>query len=293
VVTAIAQVFGREELLTLSGASCQKAFWYGMISGTPKEMDTRIPSHKNYPKTYRTGGYAILGSDTVHVVLKAGPFGYPSIAAHAHADALSIVLALDDEWWLVDPGTYAYHSKKGWRDYFRGTSAHNTITVNGNNQATIGGPFLWLTHTTGRITADGVTPDGNQWVEAEHDGYLTAGLLHRRRLEYQPGGNRVIITDNITGDGQHELAAHFHFMPTVVIAPSTNAGCWLVRKSGAKRSLNIEVDPAWHWENVRGAEQPPLGWYSSALGQKTPTATLQGRWKGALPISLQTVLQIG
>jgi hypothetical protein len=296
VVTAIGHVFSREELLPLSGAPCQKAFWYGMIAGTlpnPKGIGIRIAAHNAYPKKYHAGGYAILGSDTVHIVLKAGPFGYPSIAAHAHADALSIVLALDDEWWLVDPGTYAYHSEKSWRDYFRGTSAHNTITIDGTNQATIGGAFLWLTHTIGTITASGVTPDGNQWVEAEHDGYISRRVLHQRRIEYRPGENRIIVTDSVTGEGQHELAAHFHFMPTIVISSDTNNGGWMIRKSGSKRSLGIEVDPAWHWENARGAEQPPLGWYSSALGQKVPANTLRGRWMGKLPVSLVTVLHIG
>ena len=39
----------------------------------------------------------------------AGPHGYLSIAAHAHADALSIEVRHDGVDVLADPGTYCYH----------------------------------------------------------------------------------------------------------------------------------------------------------------------------------------
>ena len=32
---------------------------------------------------------------------------------------------------LIDPGTYAYHTQERWRNYFRGTSAHNTVRIDG------------------------------------------------------------------------------------------------------------------------------------------------------------------
>ena len=90
------------------------------------------------------GGYIVMGGEGCHLVFDAGPLGYLGIAAHGHADALSFCLAIDDAWWLVDPGTYAYHSAPEWRSYFRGTSAHNTIRVNGNDQSQMGGAFMWL-----------------------------------------------------------------------------------------------------------------------------------------------------
>ena len=55
-----------------------------------------------------------------------GPHGFLSIAAHAHADALSVEVRYGGVDVLADPGTYCYHGDPAWRSYFRSTIAHNT-----------------------------------------------------------------------------------------------------------------------------------------------------------------------
>ncbi|HEX4192875.1 MAG TPA: alginate lyase family protein, partial [Stellaceae bacterium] len=72
-----------------------------------------------------------------------GPHGYLSIAAHGHADALSIELRVAGIELFVDPGTFCYHGEGRWRRYFRGTLAHNTLCIDGEDQARQAGPFLW------------------------------------------------------------------------------------------------------------------------------------------------------
>src|SRR5262249_53599400 len=46
-----------------------------------------------------------------------GPHGYLSIAAHAHADALSVEVRYGGVDILADPGTYCYHGEPAWRTY--------------------------------------------------------------------------------------------------------------------------------------------------------------------------------
>lgn len=60
----------------------------------------------------------------------ATPLGMPPLYAHGHLDALSFTLSLNGLDFLVDPGTYLYHSGGKWRRYFRSTAAHNTIRIN-------------------------------------------------------------------------------------------------------------------------------------------------------------------
>ena len=86
--------------------------------------------------------------DELRIVADAGPLGYLSIAAHGHADALAFTLSAHGQELLIDPGTYAYHTEREWRDWFRGTAAHNTVTLDDENQSVIGGNFMWLQRAT-------------------------------------------------------------------------------------------------------------------------------------------------
>ena len=113
-----------------------------------------------------------------------GRLGYLSIAAHGHADALSFTLSAGGEELLIDPGTFAYHTQKQWRDYFRGTSAHNTVRIDGQDQSVGAGNFLWLAHApVARARIQCSTPQFDRLV-AEHDGYrrLADPVTHRREL---------------------------------------------------------------------------------------------------------------
>ena len=83
------------------------------------------------PSHFPDAGITILrtGADEPEIWCRcdAGPHGFLSIAAHAHADALSIEVRHDGVDVLADPGTYCYHGEPEWRSYFRSTSAHNTV----------------------------------------------------------------------------------------------------------------------------------------------------------------------
>jgi hypothetical protein len=71
------------------------------------------------PGLFRDAGIAVIDGVDCKLVMDVGPLGYTSIAAHGHADALSLILAVGDDYLLVDSGTYAYHSHPDWRSYFR------------------------------------------------------------------------------------------------------------------------------------------------------------------------------
>jgi len=268
----------------------QKAFWYGMLRGKLPSEDERGEEQAPYPRIYRSGGYAVLGAGPVHLVFDAGLLGYPSIAAHGHADALSFCLAVDGDWWLVDPGTYAYHSEHGWRDYFRGTVAHNTLVVDGANQSAIGGPFLWLQHARGRLIDVGTDPAGVQWAAGTHDGYVRLGATHTRRIELSAQGDKITISDEVGGNSDHEMAIHFHFAPDIELSPGPQPVSWQIFKPGSEHRALLQVDEAWCWEAVRGSESPKLGWYSPSLGVKVPVFTLRGTRRTRLPV--QTVTRI-
>src|SRR5581483_11435539 len=77
------------------------------------------------------------------LLFDSGGMGLGS-GGHGHADALSFTWDIDDVPFLVDPGTFVYNRARLWRNYFRGTSAHNTVTVDGLDQSLPGGTFSWI-----------------------------------------------------------------------------------------------------------------------------------------------------
>ena len=107
-----------------------------------------------------------------------GPHGFLSIAAHAHADALSVEVRHDGVDILADPGTYCYHGEPEWREWFRSTGAHNTIEIGGVSQSESGGPFLWNTQAPTTTLACEVGEQAVQTWSAEHDGYLRLNPAH-------------------------------------------------------------------------------------------------------------------
>ena len=96
-------------------------------------------------KCYKEGGYTLWRSKNNKVLMGIdhADLGFGSLAAHGHADALSFQMYIEGMPVFVDPGTYNYHVPKKMRDDLRATVNHNTVCIDGANQAEILGPFLW------------------------------------------------------------------------------------------------------------------------------------------------------
>jgi len=272
-------VFGRADV-----APNQKAFWYRAM--TPAGTDVRLRSawHRSYPVVYQQGGYAILGGKGCHTVFDAGSLGYLGIAAHGHADALSFCLAVDGEWWLVDPGTFAYHSDPEWRSYFRGTAAHNTIRVNQEDQSQIAGPFMWGKKANARIEGFEEV-SGIQTVTAFHDGYKHLGITHSRTVRFSPADAQLEVVDELKGGGQRTKPAeiYYHFAPGVDIEWVAADRYWIASREGRQKRLRIYTDSSWQYEVVRAGANPISGWYSPALEEKVPANTLRGEAVSGVP----------
>ncbi|HEV8222395.1 MAG TPA: alginate lyase family protein [Streptosporangiaceae bacterium] len=203
-----------------------------------------------------------------------GPHGFLSIAAHAHADALSVEVRYGGTDVLADPGTYCYHGEKAWRSYFRSTLAHNTAELDGRNQSTEGGPFLWLRHARTRILGYSDTGQVAQWA-AEHDGYTSPapGATHRRTVRLDRERQQLEITDEFGGALPLRLA--FHLGPEVAAELDGSAAILSWPGADAPGTARIAL-PSLDWRLHRGETDPVLGWYSPGLGRRIPAFTLLG-----------------
>lgn len=247
------------------------------------------------PRRFEQGGYFVIGDhldspDEVRLVFDAGELGYPGIGGHAHADALSVLLTWAGVPFLVDAGTYCYNAAPSLRRYFRGTSAHNTLEVDGVEQSIYGGGFLWLRDVN--CTVEALEDDGRRVaVQARHDGYkrLPSPVEHRRRVEFDRSTRCIVVTDELLGNTAHSVVANWHFD---VACQLRKSGAWFVAEAGGRR-IGVTVEgPGLETRLVHGQPSPPQGWVSNRFYVKQPAWVLQAHAKLAPCAKLQTTIRL-
>ena len=284
MVTCAASLFGRADLRAKTRAFDEHSFWLLGVEGERRyDEAVRVGTDR---VAFPDGGYHVLGAGDAWLLFDCGPLGYLSLAAHGHADALSIMLRYRGKDFIVDPGTYAYHTKRAFRDYFRGTGAHSTVRVDGLDQSVGGGSFMWLSKARTTLLERTRTT-----VRGRHDGYLRLKhpLVHERQVTFEEGKDRYLIVDVITSDGPHRIEQLFHFAPECTVVE--DGGRIRVEREGTE----IEILPdakVTERSIVRGSERPILGWYSPRFDVRVPTTTLVLRSSVAEPAVLSTAVNL-
>ncbi|GGB07310.1 hypothetical protein GCM10011491_39250 [Brucella endophytica] len=228
-------------------------------------------------KTFDDGGLSVwrgtINGRDVEMMFDHGPLGYLSIAAHGHADALSLTLFVDGEPVLVDPGTWAYGSGGVWRDWFRSTPAHNTLNIEGKSQSIISGKFNWSHKAAAALVC--VTPEPDWSLCARHDGYEGRfGAVHQRTLSRHPEG--ILVTDQLLGKGQE---AEVVFQLAAGIATRTDGNVVTLMRNDEKLLAIRFPDPA--IEIRAGGDKPGEGgWVSPRFGVRHPAARIA--WRGTV-----------
>lgn len=273
-----AVLFSRADFARKAGAFDDKSRWLlgdtaAQRFGELLRQGAQRPLRRAFPE----GGYFVLGRDLdtpaeVRLLADAGPLGYLGIAAHGHADALSFTLGVAGHEFLVDPGTYTYQGDSPWRQYFRGTAAHNTVRIDGEDQSASGGAFIWI-HKARVRKIEFRSDDDEDALSAEHDGYLRLRqpVLHRREIRLHKHEMRVTVIDDLTGAGAHDAEWFWHFSESnrvwlegdCVIAEE--AGCRLeMRFSGFEPAVVV----------LHGQDDPIGGWVSRSYQKKSASSTV-------------------
>nr|WP_303715452.1 alginate lyase family protein [Kutzneria buriramensis]WKX16035.1 alginate lyase family protein [Kutzneria buriramensis] len=277
-------------LLATGDAVFGRLDWWPEVTGTDvrtpllaaliKPTKPAVTRPASRPAHFADAGMTVLrGPGEIWCRCDGGPHGFLSIAAHAHADALSVEVRHDGVDVLADPGTYCYHGQPEWRQYFRSTLGHNTLQLDGGDQSLSGGPFLWTRHARSRVltvdtsgTSDGGTA---RWC-AEHDGYQ--GSVHRRRVELTAAKQELRVVDEVRGQHSPRPAVRlaFHLGPAIAADLVGNRAVLTWIRDDEGRSAVLDLPGELSWRAHRGETEPPLGWYSAGFGRKEPTTTLVG-----------------
>ncbi len=161
-------------------------------------------------------GYFVTRSgwepDADYLLFDCGPIGPDHIPGHAHADTLSVIIATGGAPLVVDPGVYTYQPGQ-WRDHFRSTRAHNTVTVDGQDQSEVWAAFRVARRARAQLDrwAAGSSMAGS------HDGYrrLVGELSHRRQVDICGRGHWRITDELISKHGRHRYEVTFQLSPRV------------------------------------------------------------------------------
>lgn len=255
----------------------------------PKRIASRPASTPKASLTSRAfphGGYFVMRAESSYLIFDCGPFGYKPMPNHGHADALSFDLYAGGRTLLVDPGVYSTSLGSDWRNFFRGTRAHNTLTVDGLDQSTL--------IDTRRVYRPAVSTlyrwiagDQFDFVDGSHNGYtrLPDPIVHRRQIFFVKPEYWIVI-DVLTGRGRHRFDAYFHLMPDA--ASGLDAGSKALWANGIgiipldSSELQAEI--------VAGSTDPIQGWVSFYSGEKQAAPVLRYTREGGVPLEFCTVL---
>jgi len=225
-----------------------------------------------------------------------------------HADQLQL-----DLWWqgwnlAQDAGTYLYNAPPPWDNSLANTAVHNTVMIDGQEQMTRAGRFLWLDRAQARVLEYQPEPvDGQIWAVAQHDGYRRLSILHRRKVLWN--GECWLVEDELVPyPGQslnRQVSAALHWLlpdcPWQIMqetpprlhlqAPHDTVIILLENLPGydlQPARSDLQLVRAGRLVFGDGPVQPSCGWRSLSYGYKEPALSLRFLVEGELPLRLIT-----
>ncbi len=222
-------------------------------------------------------GYYVIREASDMMIIDCGAVGPDYQPGHAHADTLSFELAIGGRRVIVDSGVYDYEPGPR-RHYARSTTAHNTLSIDGQDQSETWGVFR-VARRAHPLYAR-LTQPGTQSVKFEgaHDGYqrLNGHLTHSRTVDYDAPG-RWQVQDTVEGAGEHTIESRLHVHPDLLVELTRET--IQIRDEGRKVILNISPTA-----NVETRIEQ--GWSYSEFGRERTNSTILMTYRGTVPVTL-------
>lgn len=134
---------------------------------------------------------------------------------HSDLDALSFNLFGEGIALMPDAGLYSY-DQEPYRTYFHGTKSHNTVVVDGKDQAE-GGPA----NISPKTVTPGYFEEGNNYVYQSAQHNLYDGVSHERAISMIEG-SLIIVIDKLNSESKHTYEQMFHLFPGAKISEDGN-----------------------------------------------------------------------
>lgn len=207
-------------------------------------------------------------SATDFCLIDCGEIGPAYQPGHTHCDFLSYVLMHKKQWLVVDTGVFEYEPG-AMRNYVRSTRAHNTISVDDQEQSEIWGEFR-VARRAEKLQANIVDRDDSIVFTGSFRGFPTiAGdIIHKRTLTMMARDRRnltqIHVSDTVDARGEHAVVSSIHFHPALRII--IKEGEALILKS---TQLLAVITP--HHQEQLDVED---GWFCPQFGIRHANQTL-------------------
>jgi hypothetical protein len=306
-----AALFGRADFKAACPRMPEETLWLLGAAGARGYDALTAAAPRPRTEFFEASGLACMASTEprAHTLLvDAGPQGFGN-SGHGHADALSVQLIVEGRHALTDPGAYCYAVERPERNLLRGTAAHNTLDVDGLDQAEPAGSFSW--RQLPRVRAERwVEGRGGALLIASHGGYqrLDAPVTHRRWV-VSLGRGLYLIRDVAGGRGSHRLRLSWHlgpeFRPVVSnLPPAGTISGEKAAASGDSRFPAAQQPAHFRFENPQGivvdlipggeidSHRLTAGPWSAAYGRKAAAPIVSCEKQTALPAEFATAVAV-
>nr|WP_298792853.1 alginate lyase family protein [uncultured Allomuricauda sp.] len=239
---------------------------------------------------FKSSGYCFM-YDHMHGIklsFDVGEMGDNVSSAHGHSDMLHFTLQQHGLAFIIDPGTYQYHSRESfWRDYFRGITAHNTISINGQHHAVMNNRMSWIAkpkapEATVSFSSKKSTCSG------KHTAFLNQGVIHQRVVTLNRKEGQVVILDSLEKENDEEVIASifFHVHPDAQMGHDGNS----IKIKHLDAELELKNNEFCNAKIFDGDDQVPMGWFSPKYNLKQKTKTICINLEVVKSIELETYI---
>ncbi len=275
-----AVIFGRAEWKAAASGLSEETLWLlGPSAVTAFDALPRLEL-RSESRGFPSSGVYIMSREGLRLTIDAGPLGVGH-CGHSHADALSITVTADGYEWLTDPGTFTYTGSREWREAFRGTAAHNTLVIEGQNQAEPTAPFKWEKIPEVRVD-EWWTGENFDLIIASHNGYLKSrSRATHQRLVFFAKPRFWLVLDSVRGEGNHQLDIYWHIGGGTTRLDE--GAIDLSAETGAEFGIVPTTDPKWSVELIEG-------WSSTCYGHRQSARILRCSTRTDLPAEFATLL---
>jgi hypothetical protein len=187
----------------------------------------------------------------------------------AHADQLHL-----DLWWREhniahDAGTYLYNASPPWENALIHSGMHNTVIIDGIDQMTQAGRFLWLDWAQAEVIDQKIDQGGKQInIIAQHNGYRQQGVTHRRSITCASGRNWK-IEDELISSRKRYSSRNTGNQPDST--PSEASQLYRARLHWLLPDWSWEIDSDDNNQEIGLKIRSPLGWINLQIGIEPAT----------------------